>query len=179
MIFIGCIFVFIIRSAIWHQIYKSYDIDPKDADGNLLAYQAKELSKKANDSQMLNDMLEVYDAFERYYQKYNRYPWQDSLTKKTQITTLIDNNIFNKLVDSDLMKTSFRDKILNTGKTIQLFVNEKGKIYLCANPESKKNIEISNKICVNDLNIKDTVVCNQNQKQMCVSSDIGYFNYNQ
>ena len=152
-------------------------ISPEGNETNYLPYDPVESSKKARDSGIYNDMVETYIALEEFYQKYNYYPWQDSLKKEMKIYTKIDNNILQKLVDSDLMKIKFVDKINQSVKTITLFVNDNDKIYLCTDPESKEIIEVSNIICVNNPNIKDTVVCNKEQKLMCISNDVDYFDY--
>lgn len=138
--------------------------------------QAIESSRKAHDATFLNYMAEIYDAFDRYYQKNNFYPWQNNVQSNIQILDNVNRNILQKLVNSKDIKENFMNIVSNSESKITL-LNNGDKTYLCVEPQSKIIKSKAKKICSKDINIKETIVCTTDYEEMCVSSDLSYYEY--
>ncbi len=174
IIIFSLIVSFVVISSLF--IYFYFNQSSKTNQKNTGYIEAVESSRRARDASLLNEMAEIYDAFDRYYQKNNYYPWQNGIDTNGQTIDRLNRNILQKLVDSQEIKEKLMGKIDGYGDNITL-LNNGIKTYLCIEPQSKIVKAKAKEVCLNDNNIKETIICVNGYEKMCVSSDLGYSQY--
>jgi len=134
-----------------------------------------ESSKELGDITIINYILEVYNGLERYYQDYGYYPWQEDGNSDTTILTEMDNTLWSKLITTNMVKSGLMKNFKSADKIT--IIKKGNKNYVCVKPQSKKGAIKAKSICQKNLDIRNTVLCTQEQEQTCVSDNLGYNDY--